>query len=190
MKQMKRRIALRLAAAALVAAALIPIAAAQEKEPPAPATQPRVERQRPIAELNLTSDQLKALEAFRAGQRQKARAFRDDMAKLREEMRALRAEPEANEARIEALIDKRAALTAGHEKEALRARAERNKIFTPEQLEKLKTMRSRLADRGARDGFRMGRGFGGRAFGPRAGLRRMLRRQALRHRMALRGWRW
>lgn len=186
----KRRVLVLLPAAALLAAALIPVAAAQEKGQPGPPASPRMERQRPLAELNLTPDQIKALEAFREARREKARAFREDIAKLREEMRALRADPEANKGKIEALIDRRASLMAGHEKEAFRARAERNAIFTPEQLEKLKTMRSRPAARGARGGAWMGRAFDGRFAGRRAGLRPMLRRQALRHRMALRRWRW
>jgi Spy/CpxP family protein refolding chaperone len=151
MKKPTQRTPVLLAAGALLAAALIPIAAAQETGQPAPPAPPRMERHRPLAELNLTPDQLKALEALREGRREKAKAFRDDMAKLR---------------------------------------AERNKIFKPEQLEKLKTMRSRLAARGALGRSRMGRGWRGRFYGPRAGLRPMLRRQALRHRMALRWWRW
>ncbi len=151
MKQLKRKLPVLLAAGALLAGALIPIAAAQDQGQPVPPAQPRMERQRPFAKLDLTPAQLKALAAFREAGREKARAFREDMAKLR---------------------------------------AERNKIFTPEQLEKLKTIKSRLAVRGGRDGAWMGHGFGGGFVGPRAYLRPMLRRQAFRHRMALRGWRW
>ncbi len=189
MKQLTRRTPVLSAAAVLLAAALIPIAAAgQEKTPPSQPAQPRLERSRPLADLNLTTDQVKALEAFRAARREQAKAFRDDMAKIRDEMRGLRADPEANKAKIEALIDKRAALQAAHEKDVFRARSERDKIFTPEQLEKLKALRSRLAARGAAGRAWLGRGYGGRFFGPRAGLRSTPRWRALRHRQGL-GWR-
>lgn len=159
MRQLTRKTPVLSAAAVLLAAALIPIAVAgQEKARPSRPAQSRLERSRPLADLNLTPDQVKALGAFRAARRGQARAFRDDMAKLRDEMRGLRADPEANQAKIEALIDKRAALLAAHEKDVFRARTERDRIFTPEQLEKLKAMRTRLAARGAAGRARIGRG--------------------------------
>lgn len=196
MKQLTRRTTVLLAAAALLASALIPLAVfAQEKTQPATPAQPRMDRPRPLADLNLTPDQVKALQAFRQARQEQAKAFRNDMAKLRDEMRGLRADPDANKAKIEALIDKQAALMAAHEKDLFRARAERNKIFTPEQLQKLKAMRTRLADRGGMGRVWMGqawggRGFGGGFFGPRAGLRPFWGWRALRHRLALRWWLW
>lgn len=112
------------------------------------------------------------------------------MAKVRDEMRQLRQDPQASQAKIDALIDKRAGLMAAHEKDAFRARAERNKIFSPEQLEKLRTMRARLADRGAAGRAWMGRGRGGQFFGPGAGLRHMARLRAFRHRFFSGWWNW
>jgi Spy/CpxP family protein refolding chaperone len=186
MSKSTRRIPALAAAAFGLSAALIAIGAfAQETTKPAPPAQPRIERPGPLADLNLTPDQVKALEGFRRARREQARAFRDDMAKLRDEMRGLRADPDANEAKIEALIDKRAALMAAHEKDALRARAERNKIFTPEQLEKLKTLRSRFPGRAGRAMMAGGRrGLAGRAMmrsRGRAAYRRWLRHPP---------WRW
>ncbi|MCK7478629.1 MAG: hypothetical protein M0C28_15560 [Candidatus Moduliflexus flocculans] len=62
-------------------------------------------------------------------------------------MRGLAAEPEANRAKIEALIDRAARLRAEREKAAFRHRADRDKIFTPEQREKMKAFRESLANR-------------------------------------------
>jgi Spy/CpxP family protein refolding chaperone len=184
------RIRMRCAAAAFLAAALFPsFAAAQETRRPAQPGDTRVERARPLADLGLTSDQRKALEEFRKARRDEMRTFRDEMAKLRDEMRGLAKDPQANQAKIDALIDRRAALRAGREKAGLRARAERNKIFTPEQLEKLKSLRSQVAGRAGLAG--RGRMMGpGRFTGLRAGARRMARLRALRHRPLLRRWRW
>ena len=188
---------IRCAAAAFLAAALSPsIAAAQEPRPPARPADTRVERARSLADLGLTSEQKKALEDLRKARRDESRAFRDEMAKLRDEMSGLAKDPQANRDRIDALIDRRAGLLARRQKEAFRARAERDKIFTPEQLEKLKALRSRFAGRAGLSGRRMmgpGRaGFGreGRFSGLRTGARRMARLRALRYRQFHRWWRW
>jgi Spy/CpxP family protein refolding chaperone len=182
-----------LASAAFLAAALIP-ALASAQAPARPASPARPEMQRgPWADLGLTPDQVKALEAFRKTQAEARRTFRDQMMKLGDEMRQLRQDPQANQAKIDALIDQRAGLMASHEKAAVRARIDRNKIFTPEQLEKLKAMRSRLGARGGMGrgrmgGAWMGRGRGGRFFGPRAGFGPMARWRAFRDRAFLRWW--
>ncbi len=190
MKTMNRRTLILLAAAGLIAAALTPILApAQDK-----AQQAVPDKQQigpgPLADLGLTPDQVKALEAFRQARAGERRAFRENMAKLGDEMRQLRQDPQASQGKIDALIDKRAGLMAQHEKDAFRARADRNKIFTPEQLGKLKAMRTRLAGRGPLAGMGRGWGRGGRSFGPRAGFRSMGRWRALRHRNFLDRWLW
>ena len=187
MKKMNRRTWVLLAAAGILTAALTPILApAQDKVQPAAPAKTQV-GPGPLADLGLTPDQVKALAAFRQARAEERRAFRENMAKLGDEMRQLRQDPQANQGKMDALIDKRAGLMAQHEKDAFRARAERNKIFTPEQLEKLKAMRARWAGRGARGG--MGWGRGERFFGPRAGFRSMARWRALRHRAFLDWWR-
>ena len=115
-------------------------------------------------ELNLTAEQQKKLEEFRKARQEERQAFRDQMMKNREEMRKLMEDPAANQAKIDALIDRMSKLRADQEKGAVRARVERDKIFTPEQLEKLKAFR---------DGFMRGRGPGARGrmgfFGPGRG---------------------
>jgi hypothetical protein len=64
------------------------------------------------------------------------------MGKLREEMRGFRRDPKADPARMDGLIDRSAKLRAAAQKQAFRARAERDKIFTPDQLEKIRAFRS------------------------------------------------
>jgi len=181
--------------AVILALALIPaLAAAQDSQAPARAAQAPAERLSPRQALGLTPDQEKALEAFRQARREESRAFRDEMAKVRQEMRGLAEDPQANRAKMEALIDRTSKLRADREKSALRAGVERGKIFTPEQLQKLKAWRGRLADRAG-----LARGRGGAAFGPmgfrgpgriggqRLAPGRMARLRALRHRAL---WRW
>ena len=173
---------------ALVAA----LAAAQDSQAPAQAAQAPVERLGPRQALGLTPDQEKALEEFRKARREESRAFRDEMMKVREEMRGLANDPQSNRAKIEALIDRTAKLRADREKAAFRAREERNRIFTPEQLDKLKAWRGRLADRRGLAARRGRAAYGpmgfrgpGQVGGQRLGPGRMARLRALRHRALL-----
>ncbi|MGB8957540.1 MAG: Spy/CpxP family protein refolding chaperone [Candidatus Aminicenantales bacterium] len=185
MKAKTRRTPVLIAAAAFLAAALFPlVAGAQETGQAAAPGRASVEPGRRLADLGLTPEQIKALGDLRRARRADGRAFREETARLRGEMFELAKDPQANQAKIDALIDKRAALRAGREKAALRARAERNRIFTPDQLEKLRSFRAR----------RIGRGIGylrdGRFAGLRAGVRPMARLRAMRHRPILRWRRW
>lgn len=193
---MKRKTTMALVLGAVTAAAvLIPMAAAtQETQPPAQTERARIEPARPLADLGLTADQKKALDEFRKSRLVERTAFREKMAMLREEMRGFARDPQANQAKIDALIDRSAGLRAERMKAAFRARAEREKIFTPGQLEKIKALRSRFAERPGLAGRRM-RGFGhagfssvGRLRGPRDLRWRMARLRALRHRH-MAGWR-
>ena len=166
------------AAAAFLAAALLPaVAAAQEPGRPAAPARPRMERMTALADLGLTPEQEKALEAFREARIKESEAFRRQMFDLRAEMRALDKDPEANRAKIEALIDKTAKLRAEREKAALRARAERDKIFTPEQLKKIESVRGLRGMRGMRGIHRqarpMGRGLGRELMDHPRGARRL-----------------
>jgi Spy/CpxP family protein refolding chaperone len=170
-KLTKRTPAFVAAIAAVAVMALVLSAAGQESSaqaPQAPARHPRLARA--AADLGLTPDQVKALEAFRKARTDKRQAPRQEMDKLRTEMRELARDPRADRARLDELIDRRAKLRAEHEKSALRARAERDKIFTPEQRAKINAFRSarqgrvgiaargRLAERRAfRSGWARGR---------------------------------
>jgi Spy/CpxP family protein refolding chaperone len=183
----------RCVAAAFLAAAVIPLSVTAQEVPQAdrPA-RTRIERPRQLADIGLTAEQEKALAEFRKARLDESRAFREEMAKIRGEMRELFEDAEANRAKIEALIDKRAGLMAGREKAALRQRAEWDKLFTPEQREKLRWLRRRAAGRAGRGRGIMapgGRGLGW-APGIRPDLRRMSRLRGLNPRPLIRRWRW
>jgi Spy/CpxP family protein refolding chaperone len=189
MRQTRSRTTI-LIAAAFLAAALVPaFAAAQEGPQAAVPARPRLERG-PLAGLGLTPDQVKSLEAFRKARAVERRTYREEMAKLRDEMSRLRQDPQADRSKLDALIDKRAGLVAGHQKAAVRARIERNKIFTPGQLEKLRSVRPRRDARGLSGRAWMGRGRAGRFPGLGPGLRHRARWRALRDRTLFRRGRW
>jgi len=191
---------IRVTAALFLAAVLAPafLTAQDAQAPPPGGKNPRA-KMPPREALGLTPEQEKSLEEFRKARMEENRAFRDEMMKVREEMRALAKDPKANEARINGLIDKRAKLQAERAKAGFKNRAAVEKIFTPEQLEKLKAFRARFEGRPGlpgpgrmgfgRMGFRgpgMGR-FGGAGFG----MRRMGRFGAFPHRpFPGRRWRW
>jgi Spy/CpxP family protein refolding chaperone len=165
------------AAAAYAAALIFPVlAAAQEAKPERPA------RLMAREALGLTPEQEKSLAEFRRVRAEERRVFREGMSRIREERRGLAGDTDADRAKIDGLIDQAARLRAEHEKTAFRSRAERNRIFTPEQREKLKAFR---------DGFTKGRGFRGRvAMGlGRAELRSLARARAFRHRPFRPRWR-
>jgi len=181
---------------AVVAALLLPaLAAAQETQAGPQATRERPGRMLAREALDLTPDQEKALEAFRRARTEEGRAFRDEMTKLRIERRELAKDPRANQAKIDALIDRTAKLRAEREKAAFRGRIERDKIFTPEQREKMKSFRERLANRPGRIGrgrMAAGRpGFGrpDRFLGPGFRPERPARLRILRQRQLFRRWR-
>jgi len=194
MTRKTHRVWARSMATAFLAALLVPaLLAAQESTQPGRPGRARMERPRPLADLGLTPEQTKALEDFRKARRDEGQAFREGMGKLRVEMRELAKDPKANQARIDALIDKMAGLSAERRKAAFRTRAERDKIFTPEQLEKLKTIRSRFAGRerlAGRGAARLGRPGEGRTAWFRSDMRRLARLRALRHRHLDRWRRW
>jgi Spy/CpxP family protein refolding chaperone len=191
-----RKLIIGAAAMAFVAALLLPaLVAAQETKTPPPAANERPGRMLARETLDLTPEQEKALVEFRKARAEEGRVFRDEMTRLRAEMRELAKDPKANQPKLDALIDKTARLRAEREKAAFRNRTERDKIFTPEQLEKMKALRDRLANRPGMAG-RGPMGFGrmgfrgpGRFLGPGSRPERMARLRALRHRPFLRRWR-
>jgi Spy/CpxP family protein refolding chaperone len=135
--------------AALLVASLLATRAAAQDQPPAAGQAAPARIGRASADLGLSAEQEKALREFRQARREESRAFREEMGRLRGELRELARNPEANRAKIDALIDKQAGLRAERQKGAFRARAERDKIFTPEQREKIRSFRSRAAGRTA-----------------------------------------
>jgi len=178
-----------------VALAFPALAAAQEKRTAPPPRDDRPARMLAREALDLTPEQEKALADFRKARAEEAKAFRDEMTKLRAERRELAKDPKANQAKLDALIDKTWKLQAEREKAGFRTRLEMDKIFTPEQREKMRAFRQRLADRPGlarrmpmgpgRMGFRgPGRNMG-LGFGPQ----RLHRMRLLRDRLRLCQWR-
>ncbi len=191
--RMFRRATAVLFLAAILAAAFI---VAQEAQAPAQGGKNPPARMRLRGALGLSPEQEKALETSRKARRDENRVFREEMMKLRGEMRELAKDPRTNEAKINGLIDRAAGLRAERAKAAFKHRGEVEKIFTPEQLEKMEAFRARAMDRPGIPG-RGRMGFGRMGFrgprmggfrGPGFGMRRMGRFGAFPHRR-FPGWR-
>lgn len=118
--------------------------------------------------LNLTPEQKTKLGEFRKARQEENQAFFEQTRKLRTELRELMKDPSANEKQIDGLIDEMTKLRATRMKNEIKKSVEMKKIFTPEQLEKLKNARARMGRMGP---MRPGRGMILRRF-MRRGLRR------------------
>ncbi len=160
----------------LVAAATILLfafgALAQEKAPaPVPGKPERPGLQGPLARmkeaLNITPEQEAKLKAFAQARQTENKAFTEQMKKLRDEMQVLRDDPKTDPNKVNALIDQQFRLQADRAKAMFKNQKEREKIFTPEQLDKIKAGRKMMMDRGFGGGrFGLGLGFGrGGGFG-------------------------
>jgi Spy/CpxP family protein refolding chaperone len=166
------------AAAFLVGALGALTLSAQQVPPDKPQAQQRM-RRGPMGRmgqeaLNLTPEQQKKIQEFREARMKDRQVFRDQMMKMREDMRTLMKDPKANGAKIDGLIDQMFKMRADQAKSALKNHEALETIFTPEQLEKMKEMRG---------AFRGGPGFAGRGrfgfagpgmMGPRMGMGRMM----------------
>lgn len=109
--------------------------------------------------LNLTPEQKTNLDEFRKARQEERRTFFDRMRKLQSDLRESMKAPQADEKKIEGLIDEMSKLKSAQLKSSLRNVREMKKIFTPEQLEKLEKFKGRMMDwRGAEMGRFMGRG--------------------------------
>jgi len=152
-----------LAAVALVAALWPFQAGAQAQQAPQdkPQVQEKAHPRRDMVRdlLAISPEQEKKIQEFRQGRQKDGQAFRDEMTKMRGEMRDLMKDTKANAARIDGLIDQRSKLRADREKLAVRTRGEWEKLFTPEQLEKMKKYRGAFMGRqGLAEGGRFGLG--------------------------------
>lgn len=173
----KNRLLTALAAVSLAAALLWPgPVSGQQTSQDKPQPQEK-SRLRDLAKdlFNITPDQEKKIQEFREARMKDHQAFRDEMAKVREEMRALMKDPKANEAKLDGVIDRMAKLRADRVKAAFRERGQWEKIFTPEQLEKMKKYRGEFAGRLGFGRPWMGRFWGreGMWLGPRGWGERM-----------------
>ncbi len=167
----KKRLVTAIASAFLVAALWPLTASGQQAVPDKPQTQERTRMGRMGRDqLNITPEQQKKLQEFREARLKERTAFRDQMMKIHEDMRGLMKDANANAARIDGLIDSMAKLRADREKMAFRTRGEWEKIFTPEQLAKMRTYRGAFAGRpgfGGRVGPGFARPWQGRSMGAR-----------------------
>ena len=109
--------------------------------------------------LDLTPEQKTKLEEFRKSRAEERQAHFEKMRALREDMREAMKDPEANEAKLNGLIDEMSKLRADRMKSGLARARETRKILTPEQREKLARLRDRMADRRGARFFRRGRGW-------------------------------
>jgi Spy/CpxP family protein refolding chaperone len=109
--------------------------------------------------LDLTPDQKAKLEELRKSAGEERQVHFDKMRKLREDMREAMKNPEANEAKINGLIDEMSGLRAERMKRGLARTREMRKILTPEQREKLAKRRGRRAGRLEARSFRDRRGW-------------------------------
>ncbi len=120
--------------------------------------------------LNLTPEQKTKLEELRQARQEEMRGTFEQMRKLRLELRDLMKDPEANEKKIESLIDELSRLRANQMKSGFEHRLAMRKILTPEQLAKWKDVGPRMGRMMPgplmRRGFRRGLGH---SFGPEFG---------------------
>jgi Spy/CpxP family protein refolding chaperone len=126
-----------------------------EKEKPA-----KPEKPAPLAKLkeylNLTPEQEAKLKDFRKARAEEGKAFREQLKKMHGELTPLLKDPKADQNKIDGLIDQIAKLRADQMKKAFANRREVEKIFTPEQLDKLKQTRGKLMTRGHLGRFGLG----------------------------------
>ena len=186
-----------LAAVGLVAALWPLQAGAQAQQAPQDKPQTQ-ERTRPRRDMvwdlfNITPEQEKKIQEFRQVRQKDRQAFRDEMTKIRGEMRDLMKDTKANSAKIDSLIDVTSKLRADREKLAIRTRDDWQKLFAPEQLEKIKKYRGAFTGRqglGERGRFGFGRPGMGRFMGMRGTGMGMGARGAWGRRMHRPGWFW
>jgi Spy/CpxP family protein refolding chaperone len=184
-----------LAAVVLIAALWPGTARAQAQQTPQDKPQAQEKsRMRDMARdlFNISPEQEKQIQALREARLKDGQTFREQMTKMRGEMRDLMKDPKANAAKIDGLIDGLSKLRADRQKAAFRTRGEWEKIFTPEQLEKMKTYRESFRGRFGMSGrgrLGLGRPWMGRFTGPRArGWRMRAAAWRWRHPFFWRGW--
>jgi len=152
-----------LAAVAFVAA-LWPFQAgaqAQQAPPDKGQTQERTHPRRDMVRdlFNVTPEQEKKIQEIRQARQKDRQAFREQMTKMRGEMRDLMKDSKTNAAKIDSLIDGMSRLRADRLKAAFRTRGDWEKVFTPEQLGKMKEYRGAfMGRRGLAEGGRLGFG--------------------------------
>jgi Spy/CpxP family protein refolding chaperone len=141
--------------------------------------------------LQLTPEQEAKLKEFQKARQTENQAFGDQMKKLREDMQALRQADKPDSAKMNGLIDQIFKLQAERAKAGIKNAQEREKIFTPEQLEKMKN--GRMGMRGPSMGMAPGMGMrsgmmmrGRMGMRPGMGMQMGMRPGMMRDRMGMR----
>ncbi len=120
--------------------------------------------------LELTPEQQAKFDEIRKARQEEVKAFREEMGKLRPQLREAMTDPQADQKKIDGLIDQLSQVRAAHFKSTVRTRKDLEKVLTPEQLEKFRKVWSRHGmrhgfDRGYGPWGRMRHGRGPRSFG-------------------------
>ena len=168
----------RTAILAIAGMLLLGVGAFAQQQPPAKPQKPAPQGQTgdkpqgrpdPMARLadylKLTPEQIQKIKDVQKTRQDQQKAFRDQMQKLRGDLRPLLRDEKADPAKANGLIDQIAKLGADRAKQVLAGRGGLQKVLTPEQADKLKNappaMRQRLMNffRGQGMG-QMGRGQG------------------------------
>ncbi|MGB8952282.1 MAG: Spy/CpxP family protein refolding chaperone [Candidatus Aminicenantales bacterium] len=140
------------------------VAAQPQTDPKAPKPAPK-DRVALKEYLQLSPEQEAKLAEFRKVRAEERNAAREQMAKIRSELRTLLRDSKADQSKVDGLIDQLSQLQANRFKTMLQHRKEWEKILTPEQLDKLKDLREKMSQRRILRQKRMERG---RFFGPRS----------------------
>ncbi len=111
------------------------------------------------SELNLSKEQQDKLTELRKRHWEEVKPLRDEMYQLRQEMRQLFTDPATNAATILEKQKQINALQQRMQEKMVQFRLEQRKVFTPEQLNKMKDMPQGFGPRGC-GGFGKGHGFG------------------------------
>jgi Spy/CpxP family protein refolding chaperone len=136
------------------------------QQPPAKAEKPAKPapgQQGPLGNLKdflkLTPEQEAKIKDLQKSRQAEMKAFRDEMQKLRGEMKPLLKDAKADQTKINGLIDQITKLSADRIKKGLANRNPLQKILTQEQMDKLNQVRGRMMrGRGMGPGMGMGRG--------------------------------
>ena len=107
--------------------------------------------------LNLSPEQEAKLNDVLKARVEDRKASQEQIKKTRSELTPLLKDPKTDQNKINSLIDQIAKMRADQTKKALASRRDMEKIFTSEQLDKLKQSRGQLMRRGLLSDFFMGR---------------------------------
>jgi len=162
---------------AIVALAAFALSAfAQDKAAAlAPAQPDKQVAGRPLARvkeaLQLTPEQEARMKEFRKAREEENKAFTEQMKKVRTDMQALQKDDKADPNKVNGLIDQMFKLQADRAKSQFKNRKDMEKIFTPEQLQKIKSRGGMGLGSDRMGGFMPGSMGGRGGMGMRMGMR-------------------